>query len=148
MTFFNPHTDRLDLESQSRYYAHLSTMGLAGLVVLGTNAETFFLTREERKMLVTAARKAVGPTFPIMAGVSGNSTRQVLEHIEDASDAGADSVLGLPPAYFGLSTTPQVFENFFAGLSEQSALPIVVYNFPVVPGVGRKNFGGPRKGIL
>ena len=100
ITFFNPDTDELALDAQARYFHYLSTTGLAGLVILGTNAETFLLTREERKELIVTARRAVGQ-FPLMAGVGGHSTRQVLEHIADAADAGANSVLLLPPAYFG-----------------------------------------------
>lgn len=78
ITFFNHDTDELDLESQSKYYKYLSTH-LTGLVILGTNAETFMLTREERAALLKTARTAVGPEFPIMAGVGGHSTKQVLE---------------------------------------------------------------------
>jgi hypothetical protein len=52
----------------------MSTTGLAGLVILGTNAETFLLTREERKELIVTARRAVGPHFPLMAGVGKNVT--------------------------------------------------------------------------
>ena len=44
--------------------------------------------------------------------------------------AWADSALVLPPAYFGPATTPQALTNFFADVADQSALPIVVYNFP------------------
>lgn len=100
--------------------------------MLGTNAETFLVTREERKQLVSTARKAVGPDFPLMVGVGGHSTRQVLEHISDAASAGANSALVLPPAYFGAATTPQVLENFFDQVAKESALPIVIYNFPGV----------------
>ncbi|KAF2106861.1 dihydrodipicolinate synthase [Lophiotrema nucula] len=132
VTFFDPATDDLDLASQAVYYSYLSKTGLAGLVILGTNAETFLLTREERKTLVETARKAVGRDFPLMAGVGGHSTRQVLEFIEDAADAGANSVLVLPPAYFGPATSPVVLSNFFAEISEKSRLPIVLYNFPGV----------------
>ncbi|KAL4982273.1 hypothetical protein BDW68DRAFT_195489 [Aspergillus falconensis] len=132
ITFFDPTTDELDLPSQSAYYAYLSTTGLSGLVILGTNAETFLLTREERKTLLTTARKAVGDTFPIMAGVSGHSTKQVLEFIADAKDAGADYVLCLPPGYFGKQTTMDVVTGFFDDIARESELPIVIYNFPGV----------------
>ncbi|KAF2246383.1 aldolase [Trematosphaeria pertusa] len=132
VTFFHPDTDELQLDAQARYFEYLSTTGLAGLVVLGTNAETFLLTREERKELVATCRRAVGPAFPIMAGVGGHSTRQVLQHIDDAADAGADSVLVLPPAYFGPATTPQVLERFYGDVAARSALPIIIYNFPGV----------------
>ncbi|UPL00179.1 hypothetical protein LCI18_011113 [Fusarium solani-melongenae] len=132
ITFFDHSTDTLDTESQAKYYSYLSKTGLAGLVVLGTNAETFLLTREERKTLLETARQACGPSYPIMAGVGGHSTKQVLEFISDAADAGADYVLLLPPAYFGKQTTPEVINNFFDDVAKESKLPIVIYNFPAV----------------
>lgn len=132
ITFFDHDKDELDTQSQASYYSYLSKTGLAGLVVLGTNAETFLLTREERKALLQTARTACGPDFPIMAGVGGHSTKQVLEFIGDAADAGANYVLLLPPAYFGKQTTPEVINNFFDDVATKSQLPIVIYNFPVV----------------
>lgn len=98
----------------------------------GTNAETFLLTREERKSLLQTARAAVPPNYPIMAGVSGHSTAQVLQFIADAYDAGANYTLLLPPAYFGAASTPVVVERFFDQVAEKSQLPIVIYNFPGV----------------
>jgi 4-hydroxy-2-oxoglutarate aldolase len=56
----------------------------------------------------------------------------VIEFAKDATDAGADSVLVLPPAYFGPATTPQVLEHFFDQVAKQCPLPIVLYNFPGV----------------
>ncbi|KAH8178460.1 dihydrodipicolinate synthetase family protein [Sarocladium implicatum] len=132
VTFFDHASDTLDLEAQAKYYAYMSKTGLSGLVVLGTNSETFLLTREERKTLLQTARKACGPGFPIIAGAGGHSTKQVLEYISDAHEAGADYVLVLPPAYFGKQTTPAVIDSFFHDVSEGSALPIVLYNFPGV----------------
>lgn len=132
ITFFDHSNDTLDTESQAKYYKYLSQTGLAGLVVLGTNSETFLLTREERKTLLQVARDAVGPSYPIMAGVSGHSTKQVLEFISDAAEAGADFALVLPPAYFGKQTTPPVIRSFFDDVAKGSPLPIVIYNFPAV----------------
>jgi 4-hydroxy-2-oxoglutarate aldolase len=132
ITFFDHSTDTLDTDAQAKYYSYLSKCGLAGLVILGTNAETFLLTREERKTLLETARKACGPSYPIMAGVGGHSTKQVLEFIADAADAGANYVLLLPPAYFGKQTTPAVIDSFFNDVAKASALPIVIYNFPTV----------------
>ena len=136
VTLFDPETDRLCLAEQAQYFAHLARSGLAGLVVLGTNAETFLLTREERRELVTTARRAVGLDFPLMVGVSGHSTRQTIEFIGDAAGAGADYVLVLPPAYFGAkATTPAVITSFFddvAAAAAEHAVGVVVYNFPAV----------------
>ncbi|EGY19686.1 hypothetical protein VD0002_g8735 [Verticillium dahliae] len=132
ITFFNHEDDTLDLDAQGKYYAYLSKSGLHGLVVLGTNSETFLLTREERKTLLETARSACGPDYPIMAGVSGHSTKQTLEFISDAHEAGANYCLLLPPAYFGKQTTPEVIKNFFDQVASKSQLPIVIYNFPAV----------------
>ncbi|OAL26608.1 hypothetical protein AYO20_10032 [Fonsecaea nubica] len=132
VTFFNPVTEDLDLEAQSKYYKYLSTTGLAGLVILGTNAEAFLLTREERFQLIQTARAATGPNFPIMAGVGSHSTRQVLQLIDDAAQAGANYALLLPAAYFGKATTPAVIVDFYDQVARGSLLPIVMYNFPGV----------------
>ncbi|KAK1059494.1 hypothetical protein LTR33_013140 [Friedmanniomyces endolithicus] len=122
ITFFNQDTDELDLAAQAKYYKYLS-QHLTGLDILGTNAETFLLTREERAALLRCAREAVGPEYPIMAGV---------EFIHDAAEAKADYVLVLPCAYFGKATTTKVITNFYDEVAAKSPLPIVIYNFPGV----------------
>ncbi|KAF9887710.1 hypothetical protein FE257_009663 [Aspergillus nanangensis] len=132
VTFFDHSTDTLDLASQKKYYTYLSTTGLTGLVILGTNSEAFLLTREERKTLIATAREAVGPSYPLMAGVGAHSTKQVLELAHDAADAGANYLLVLPPAYFGKATTPAVVKRFFADVARKAPLPVVLYNFPGV----------------
>lgn len=132
VTFFDHENDTLDLASQAQYFAYLSRTGLAGLVILGTNSEAFLLTREERSQLIAAARKAVGPDFPLMAGVGAHSTKQVLELANDAAAAGANYLLVLPPAYFGKATTMNVVKRFFSEVAAKAPLPVIMYNFPGV----------------
>ncbi|KAJ6263126.1 hypothetical protein Dda_1686 [Drechslerella dactyloides] len=131
VTFFDPSTGALDIDSQETYFKYLSTSGLTGLIVLGSNAEAFLLTREERITLMKAARKAVGPDYPLICGVSGFSVVQTLEYISDAVDAGADFGLLLPAAYYGAAaTTKDVVKGFYDEVAQKSELPIVIYNFP------------------
>ncbi|KAJ5902653.1 hypothetical protein N7495_003181 [Penicillium taxi] len=132
VTFFKHDTDTLDLESQAKYFRYLSQSGLTGLVILGTNSEAFLLTREERRQLIETARSAVGPDYPLMAGVGSHSTKQTLELIQDAAEAGANYVLVLPPAYFGKATNMNVVKRFFSEVAAKSTLPVVIYNFPGV----------------
>ena len=132
ITFFDPDTDQLALDAQAKYFNYLSTTGLKGLVVLGTNAETLLLTKEERRTLLQLARSSVPDGFPIIAGVSGHSTSQVTEYINDAYEAGAYYALLLPCAYFGKQTTPVVVKNFYNQIAETSPIPIILYNFPAV----------------
>lgn len=72
----------------------------------------------------------------IILGVSGHSTRQVLEFIDDAAAARADYVLVLPPAYFGAKpSTPSVISSFFtdvAAAAAEKGMTTVLYNFPAV----------------
>ncbi|KAJ5823759.1 Aldolase-type TIM barrel [Penicillium robsamsonii] len=132
VTFFHHDTDTLDLDSQYKYFAYLSTTGLAGLVILGTNSEAFLLTREERSQLISTARAAVGPDFPLMAGVGAHSTKQTLQLAQDAADAGANYLLVLPPAYFGKATNMNVVKRFFSEVAAKAPLPVLIYNFPGV----------------
>ncbi|QDS70212.1 hypothetical protein FKW77_006936 [Venturia effusa] len=132
VTFIDPAIDEVALDAQTKYFRYLSSTGIAGLIVLGSNAEAFLLTPSERRALIANARAAIGPSFPLMAGVSGNSTKQVLENIKEAVEAGADYGLLLPASYFGKATTPSVIERFYTEVAEKSQLPIVIYNFPGV----------------
>ncbi|AEO64218.1 uncharacterized protein THITE_2041371 [Thermothielavioides terrestris NRRL 8126] len=146
VTLFDPATDTLDLASQAGYFGYLGLQtGLAGLVVLGTNAETFLLTREERRALVRCARAALAPGGhdgarppPIMVGVGGHSERQVLEFVDDAVAEGADYVMLLPPGYFGrVDRVGEVVEGFYDRVARECArkgVGVVVYNFPGVCG--------------
>lgn len=131
VTAFNHESDTVDIEAHKKYCAYLSRF-LTGLVILGTNAEAFLLTRDERAQAIRAAREAVGPAFPIMAGVGAHSTKQVLELADDAAIAGANYLLVLAPAYFGKATTPSTIKRFFADIAAKAPLPVVVYNFPGV----------------
>ncbi|KAK3402255.1 hypothetical protein B0T20DRAFT_403903 [Sordaria brevicollis] len=137
ITLFNPSSDKIDLPSQSLYFKYLASpaIGLAGLLILGTNAETFLLTRSERLALLQCARESVPAGFPIMAGVSGHSTAQVKEFIDDAVEARADYVLVLPPGYFGPRGPEggmKMVEQFFDDIATYSPLPVLIYNFPGV----------------
>ncbi|KAK4103292.1 aldolase [Parathielavia hyrcaniae] len=139
VTLYDPTTDTLDLESQARYFAHLARKGgLAGLVVLGTNAEPFLLTREERRSVLALARDVLGPTYPLMVGVGGHSSRQVREFVADAAAVGVRWVLVLPPGYFGrVDGVGRVVEGFYdevCKVAREVGVGVVVYNFPGVCG--------------
>lgn len=120
----------MDLEAQKKYFSYLAQSGLTGLVILGSNAEAFLLTRDEKLALVKAAREAVGPGYPLMVGVSGFSVPQVIENIKDAVAGGADYGLLLPAAYYSAATSNEVVSGFYDEVVKKSELPIVIYNFP------------------
>jgi 4-hydroxy-2-oxoglutarate aldolase len=130
VTFYDPSTGALNLDAQKKYFGYLSRSGLTGLVILGSNAEAFLLTRDERIALMKAAREAARPDYPLMVGVSGFSVAQVMENIKDATAAGANYALLLPASYYGSATTKEVVMGFYDEVAQRSDLPIVIYNFP------------------
>ncbi|KAK4444659.1 hypothetical protein QBC34DRAFT_334564 [Podospora aff. communis PSN243] len=135
ITLFHPATSALDLPSQAKYYAHLSRSGLTGLLILGTNAEPLLLSRTERRSLLQLAKESCPPGFPLMAGISGHSTAQVLEYLDDAVECGYQWVLVLPPGYFPGLTTGRVVDEFFGDVATKAGekgVGTVVYNFPGV----------------
>ncbi|KAK4232532.1 hypothetical protein QBC38DRAFT_3348 [Podospora fimiseda] len=139
ITIFNPKSQTLDLDSQRKYFTYLAhETGITGLVILGTNAETFLLTREERKALLSLAKECVeGTGVKLIGGVSGHSVVQVREFIEDLVEVGGFGwVLVLPVGYFpGVSGRGEVVEGFYGDvvrMLEGSGIGVVLYNFPGV----------------
>ncbi|KAK5108524.1 hypothetical protein LTR62_008264 [Meristemomyces frigidus] len=88
ITFFNPDTVEVDLDAQAKCYTYLSSTGLRGLVNLGTNAETFMLTREERRTLFLQAHQSVGEYYPIIAGEEAIQLQKTLSLAECPTKAG------------------------------------------------------------
>jgi len=135
--------DESDKVDAALYYKHIQNLikaGVHGIVVSGTNGEAALLTREERKVLVETARKAVDDLkldryVAITVGVGGQSNAQVLEFIKDAKDAGGDFALCLPCSFFPVpAANPKLLIKFYEDIATASSLPLFVYNFPDVTG--------------
>jgi 2-keto-3-deoxy-L-rhamnonate aldolase len=77
--------------------------GIHGIVLAGTNAEAVLLDPQERRDLVSVARKAAQdlnlPNYPLVAGISGQLTNESIKLAQDAVEAGAGWALLLPPSY-------------------------------------------------
>lgn len=99
----NSPRQEVDLDACYKYFCHLIRGRVHGLVLLGSTAEAALLSAEERVDLIKIARKAAidqdAPKFPLAAGISGQSTNETLRLLRDATAAGADYGLLLPPCY-------------------------------------------------
>lgn len=122
----------IDLDASYKFFVHLIRGGVDGLVLAGTTAEAVLLSAEERKDLVKVARKAAvdlgRPEFPVVAGVSGQSTNESIRLAEDALGAGANFGLLLPPNYWAKAVTKDVILGFYRDVADATALPIVIYS--------------------
>lgn len=120
------------LVASYKFFSYLIRGGVDGLVLAGTTAEAVLLSSEERKELVKIARKAatdIGrPDFPVVAGISGQSTNESIRLAEDALAAGANFGLLLPPNYWAKAVTKDVLLGFYREIADATTLPIVIYS--------------------
>lgn len=122
----------VDLDAMSTYFSHLISSGVNGLVLQGSTAEAALLLPEERVKLTKLAREVAMnlgvPDFPLAAGVSGQSTAETLCLVDDATAAGADFGLLLPPSYWPKAISNQAIVDFYSEVADHSRIPIIVYN--------------------
>jgi dihydrodipicolinate synthase/N-acetylneuraminate lyase len=89
----------------------------------------------ERVLLVSSIRKALdneGIKIPLIVGCGQQSKRATLQTIKEAKEAGGDFALVLPPSYWPTAMTKGNVTGYFKELADESELPILVYNFPLV----------------
>jgi len=122
----------IDLEASYKYFSYLINGGVNGLVVQGSTAEAALLSREEKIDLLKVARKVTAdlgvPSFPLAAGISGQSTAETLRLVDDAAAAGASFGLLLPPSYWPKAISNVDIVDYFREVADHSRIPIIVYN--------------------
>ena len=128
-TFFHENED-LDLATLQRHIRRISSSGVAGYVVMGTNGEAVHLSRDERVQVIEAARAAAGDRALILAGCGEQSTRATLANCDFAARAGADIALVLPPFYYKGRMSSDALLAHYRAVADHSSLPVVIYNMP------------------
>ncbi|KAG7722934.1 hypothetical protein KL949_000017 [Ogataea haglerorum] len=132
--FFNA-DETINYDQFAKHTLRLAAAGIMP-VVSGSMGEAIHLEREERIQLIKTARIALDQagfaSMPIMAGAGALSTRQAVQYAKDAASAGADSVLVIPPGYYGLGEAN--LEAYYTSIAKQSPIPVLIYNFPAVAG--------------
>lgn len=128
-TFFQENED-LDLPTLQRHIRRISTSGIAGYVVMGTNGEAVHLSRDERGQVIETARETAGEGALILAGCGEQSTRATIANCLLAERAGADMALVLPPFYFKGRMNNAALLAHFRAVADHSPLPVVIYNMP------------------
>jgi 4-hydroxy-tetrahydrodipicolinate synthase len=110
----------------------LISEGADGVVVSGSNGESWALKPSERLRLFKLAKEAVGKAT-VIGGTGGIITGDVIELTKAARQLGVDGVMVMPPYYCG-ATRREVVEHF-RQISTETQTPILVYNSPKSTGV-------------
>jgi 4-hydroxy-tetrahydrodipicolinate synthase len=98
------------------------------IVVLGTTGETPVLTKDEKKLLVATTFEVVNNRVPVVVGVSGNNTAEVIKELGEYSLDKATAVLSASP-YYNKPSQEGIFQHYKA-IAEVSPKPIILYNVP------------------
>ena len=119
----------IDVPALQKTVEFLIEKGVHGLLILGSNGESPFLTEAERRQVITATVEACGGRVPVVVGTTYRGTDQTLELGTFARKAGADALLSALPIYYPLEEE-DVFDHYRV-LSERLDMPILYYNFPM-----------------
>ncbi len=121
-------TGEIDFEAHTGNLRVLAGKGIEGFVIGGSNGEGPFLEPGERQQLVRAGRRRKSH---FMVGIMGETTRIALRQVQEAVDAGADSVLVLTPTTLSRGRD-QAMLAFFKAIADASSLPVFLYSVPGV----------------
>ncbi|WP_308992125.1 4-hydroxy-tetrahydrodipicolinate synthase [Mariniflexile litorale] len=108
--------------------------GVEYLVVCGTTAESATITAQEKKDVIVTISKANKGRVPLVLGIGGNNTAQVIEEVKTTDLTNFDAILSVSP-YYSKPTQEGIYQHFKA-ISEASPVDIILYN---VPGRTSKN---------
>lgn len=114
----------------------MKVQGVSGFLCNGHAGDCWSLTREERKQVINIHVEEVGSHLPIVSAIGGESTREAIEQMREAKDAGASAVLVMPPGIFrNISIQgPEMPYSFFSSLAEAVDIPIIVFQHPIFRG--------------
>jgi 1-pyrroline-4-hydroxy-2-carboxylate deaminase len=118
----------VDFDAYADHVAWLASNGTDGVCPNGSLGEYQTLSDEERARVVTTAVEASPDGFGVMPGVGAYGTLQSVRWIEQAANAGAQSVLLLPPNTYR-ADREAVLTHY--RLAAQVGVPVVAYNNPI-----------------
>ena len=97
-------------------------------VVLGTTGETATLTPKEKNKVLDFVKRENKNKLPIVVGIGGNNTAQVIAEIQSTDLDGVVAVLSVSP-YYNKPSQEGLIAHYTA-IANASPLPIILYNVP------------------
>jgi len=102
--------------------------GVEYVVTLGTTGETPTLRKEEKKAIIEFTYEKVNSRVPVVVGIGGNNTQEVIEDLENLPLDKAIAVLSASP-YYNKPSQEGLFQHYKA-LAAATVKPILLYNVP------------------
>ena len=102
--------------------------GAEYVVTLGTTGEPPTLTKEEKKAIAEYTYEWVNGRVPVVVGVGGNNTREVIEDLEKLPLDKAVAVLSASP-WYNKPSQEGLYQHYKA-IAASTMKPILLYNVP------------------
>jgi 4-hydroxy-tetrahydrodipicolinate synthase len=118
----------VDYDALGRVVDHVIRGGVNYIVVMGTTGEASTLSREEKKSVLSFVSGKAAGKVPLVVGIGGNNTAEVISTIRDMDLSSIDGILSVAP-YYNKPGQNGIFQHFNA-ISESSPLPVIIYNVP------------------
>jgi len=118
----------VDVEALKRIVNYQIDNGIDYMVVLGTTGEPATLKKEEKELVIKTIIETNNGRLPLVLGVGGNNTAEVVEELKTRDFTGFTAVLSVSP-YYNKPTQEGIYQHFKA-IAEASPLPVILYNVP------------------
>ncbi|CAD6555411.1 4-hydroxy-tetrahydrodipicolinate synthase family protein [Paraburkholderia metrosideri] len=123
----------VDLEALRYLAAHYLRTGISGIVALGTTGEAALLSEAERLAVVQTLTDVLGSRLPVMIGVGGPDTRQVIREIQRYEHWDCAGFLVSAPSY--ICPDQSGIRWHFEQVAQATRRSVVLYNVPHRTGV-------------
>lgn len=98
------------------------------LVPLGTTGESATLTNNERRAVVDFVIEINDKRLPIVLGLGGNNTQEILDTIEEFDFEGIDAILSVSP-YYNRPSQRGIIQHYKM-IGNACPVPVILYNVP------------------
>jgi 4-hydroxy-tetrahydrodipicolinate synthase len=119
---------QVDYSALEKLTNHLVTNHVNYLVVQGTTGESATLSAKEKKDVLKCIIDTNKNRVPVVLGLGGNNTAALVDAFKTQDFTGVSYILSVSP-YYNKPTQIGIVEHYKA-LSENSKLPIILYNVP------------------
>lgn len=121
-------TEEVDYVGLEKVTEHLISGGCDYIVMLGTTGETATLSKEEKQQVVQTIKRVNNGRVPLVMGIGGNNTREIIETIKAFDFNGVDALLSVSPYYN--KPNQQGIINHYTAIADACPRPVILYNVP------------------
>lgn len=118
----------IDFKCLSNIIEHTIDNDVDYLVVLGTTGESATLTRDEKLAIIGFVVETVDNRVPIVLGLGGNNTQEIINCIKSYDFEGISAVLSVTP-YYNKPTQKGLYQHYKI-IANLSPVPVILYNVP------------------